>query len=123
MRNPEFTIVSDPGLECAFRKLMLHCCEKPRARPVQSPPFDPARCSLSWESEQLDSRLHTLTLAASRKPSGSYQFCNTMQGRPKQLRQDLRLRALLLKQRQQLRERESQFRRRSRVIEWNAQVH
>src|SRR5262250_489633 len=64
---------------------------------------------LSWESEELDERPHALFLTAARKSLGSCQLGDTMEARPKQFRYDLWLRALPLKQLQDLGKCESQL--------------
>src|ERR1700721_3034006 len=76
----------------------------------------------SWESEELDERPHALFLTAARKSPGSCELGDTVKARPKQFRQNLRLRALPLKQLQELGKRESQLRRSGRVTEWYAQA-
>lgn len=83
--------------------------------------FSPCAVS-SWESEELDERPHALFLTAARKSLGSCELGDTMEGRPKQFRYNLRLRALPLKQLPELGKRETQLRRSSRVIEWYAQA-
>ena len=70
----------------------------------------------SWEREEPDEPPHALFLADGRESLGSCQLGNTMEARPKQFRYNLWLRALPLKQLQELGKRESQLRR-SRVIE------
>ncbi len=80
-------------------------------------------CSVSsWESEEPDERPLALFLTAARKSLGSRQLGDSMEARPKQFRENLWLRALPLKQFQELGERESQLRGSSRVIEWYAQA-
>src|SRR5262244_4335478 len=94
----------------------------PRARLLGSSPFHYLCRFLSWESEELDEGPHALFLTGARKSLRSCQFGDTMEARPKQFRYNLWLRALPLKQLQELGKREKQLRRSSRVIEWYAQA-
>src|ERR1700756_345426 len=91
-------------------------------RSLQSSRFHHLCCFISWESEELDECPHALFLTAARKSFGSCQLGDTMETRPKQFRYNLWLRALALKQLQELGKCESQLRRSSRVIERYAQA-
>jgi hypothetical protein len=59
--------------------------EKTRARLLRSSRFHRVRFS-SWESEEIDERLHALFLTAARKSLGSCKLRDTVKARPKQFR-------------------------------------
>ena len=75
---------------------------------------------LPWKTEELHEGPHARFLTAGRKSLGSCKFGDAVETRPKQLRENLWLRTLPLKQLQDLGKRESQFWRSSRVTEWYA---
>lgn len=77
---------------------------------------------MSWERKELDEGPHTHFLSAGRKSLGSCQLGDTMETRPKQLRYNLWLRTLALKQLKELGKRESQLDRSIRVIEGHAET-
>src|ERR1700757_1917416 len=95
---------------------------KDESSPVTVIALSPLRRFISWESKELDERPHALFLTAGGKSPGSCQLGDTMEARPKQFRQKLWLRALPLKQLQELGKCVSQLRGSSRVIEWYDQA-